>query len=776
VHFGAAIAAFFLRCLPDNPSYYGKISDRLPASATQSHSPAAPTPTLRYPRTPPVTRTWQASWIWPRDRREPNLHLLVRKDVVCERRPDRAQLVIAIESAAQVYLNDVEIGRTAANAYPGQHYYETFDCQHALVAGINRLAVVARYIGIPSSASIPKDPGLLCELLLESDGRTRSIGSDATWSCLVLDAWIGRQRRSEWLNLDLIEVLDHRRLPAGFPCVPDLSGFSGPEALPWPGVRFPGLEPRPFAKTTLGDDARLTLLRAGSVVDRSGDEPIPALAMSHETIVDASFDWDDAGHGVIAQRPHGEAFSLLFAFDGYWNGRLVLDVSAPTGAVIDLAWHEALVDGRFDVRTSRVYTADRHILAAGRQRIEPEDWLCGRFLQVTFRHITAPIHVHALRFRREDYPLHQRLNVTASDPRLERIVAISLEAVRRCMHDNIMDCPWRERRQWIGDAQRIALINHLAFGDRALVRAVLRQHVHLQDASGRMWVCVPIWEEFPTQSMEWLRAVLEYDHFTGDHSLLADVFDNMELLHRWFLRHRDDDGLLFITARPIVNWMDNPYGRIRPHQFDTPYLAQNLRYLLFLDDVATCFRRVDRAADAAQVDALRHTLAQRIRTCFHDPDSGLLRDSARTTVPFTVSEMGHALAIVSGVVVGDAAHDLWHRFTAFRQQRPQDVIAASPFGAYHTHQALAQLGLDDAIVTDILTRWGPMVDAGAMTTWERFAEDTSGAICTHGSHCHGWAGIPVIALIGLLGLDGRQPGTARREQIGGVAWIAAELT
>ncbi|MEK7412049.1 MAG: hypothetical protein AAB263_01895, partial [Planctomycetota bacterium] len=146
----------------------------------------------------PQPRRWSASWIWPRDYREPNLHLLFRKDFTLESVPDTGLLHIAVESAAQVILNGQTIARTSPNSYPHQHYYETFACRSALQPGVNRLAVVARYIGIPSSASIPKDPGLLAELLLGS----QSIGTDATWTCLVLDAWGGKRPRSERVNLD----------------------------------------------------------------------------------------------------------------------------------------------------------------------------------------------------------------------------------------------------------------------------------------------------------------------------------------------------------------------------------------------------------------------------------------------------------------------------------------------------------------------------------------------------------------------------------------------
>jgi hypothetical protein len=713
-----------------------------------------------------LPRFWKASWIWPRDRREPNLHLLFRKDFELDAIPEKAVLHIAAESAAHIILNGQEIGRTSPNSYPHQHYYETFDIKLALKPGLNRLAIVARYIGIPSSASVPKDPGLLAELILDD----ASIGSDASWRCLELKAWIGNQRRSEWLNLDQVEIVDRRLLPAGFPYPKDESGFVAPESLPWPGVRFTCVEPRPFSKALSCGEAEMRLVRAGTGTDCSANSPIPAMVVSKEEITTQPFSWDGHSPFSVPAQPAGTVFSIQFSFDKYFSGRPEMELEGPAGAVVDMAWEEKFLNGRVDVRDTRVYTADRHILAAGVNRIIPEDWIAGRALQLTFRNLTAPVKVNLLRCNREEYPVKRRLKFTSSNKKLERIVEISMNAAHRCMHDNIMDCPWRERRQWIGDVQRISLINHYAFGDRNLVRGVLRQHIGMQDPTGRMWCCSPIWEEYPTQSMEWLRAVLEYSDYTGDRSLLEEVSGNIEMLHRWFLRNRDPNGLLFINKPPIVNWMDNPLcARLRLWQFKVPFLAQNLRYLLFLDDIATCFDAAGRPADAERVRADRRALEPVIREQFTDPATGLLRDCPdREGAPRTFSVMGHALAVCTGIYPRPEAGQLWDRFQAFSAQHTDDVIPVSPFGQFHVHQALARLGRPDALIADILEKWGPMVDAGADTTWEAFHDRTS--------QCHGWAGIPVISLAGMiLGLDPRRPGKGRVENIGGVDWIEASI-
>ena len=323
---------------------------------------------------------------------------------------------------------------------------------------------------------------------------------------------------------------------------------------------------------------------------------------------------------------------------------------------------------------------------------------------------------------------------------------------------------------WPGDIQRISLINHFALGDRALVRGVLRQHVHLQDATGRLWVCSPIWEEFPTQSMEWLRAVLEYDHYTGDQTLFEELFDNVEMLHRWFLRNRDSRGLLFLNTRPIINWMDNPFKSLWHWQFTVPFLGVNLRYLLFLDDMAECFQKTGRLEDQERTLKERTRIAKCVLDHFTDPETKLLWDMPETGPsgpPRTFSELGHALAVCAGLFSDSDAEALWDRFEKFRKERPADIIPVSPFGRFHTHQALARMGRTEAIIQDLLASWGPMVDAGTKTAWESFGGGES--------HCHGWAGIPVLALAGILGLDPLNPGKARKKNVGSVAWMQGEI-
>jgi len=715
---------------------------------------------------------WQTKWMWADDRRVVNDHLLFRTDVELATVPAKAELFIAAESFAIVYINGREVLRTSSLSYPGQHYYESIDVADALEVGVNRIAVLAWYIGVPSGASCPKDPGLLCEIV-DGDGALLT-GPVGDWRVGVLDAWQGQHRRSHWLNLDLIEILDYRRLPKGFPMVADLSDFDMAEEKGPHAVRYVRIEPRPFPKPSGEPLANPEIVRTGAVNDRSWEHELPAQAVTAEGIEPGDLGITDVSDFTIAPQPKGRAATLILDLGTYEKGFPQLEAAGCAGAAIDISWYEHL-EGQ-DPRTtaSKVYTTDRYILSGATDRICPEEWKCGRYLQLTFRNVTAPLRITNLQWLRCHYPLRRKAIFRCSDPKLERIWEIGLVAAAACMHDNIMDCSWRERRQWIGDAQRIGLISHYAFGDRDLVRGVLRQQVQLQDPSGRIFVCLPVFEEYPTQSMEWLRAVVEYQHYTGDRTLVEEIIDNIEMLHRWFLRCRDDRGLLFINTPPVMNWMDNPYGSvvtpsgtIRENQFRTAFAAMNLRYLLFLDDVATCLRQVGRDAAAEAAADERRRLASVIATNFADADTGMLRDCAETDIDTTFSELAHALIVLAEPDGIDAAV-AWDAFEAYCRAGHDNVILASPYGKHQTFEALGKLGRPDAIVADILRWWGPMVDADSDTSWEHFSGK--------GSRCHGWGGVPVVALMRhVLNLDPTLTGSARAEGVGPVQWMDCDV-
>lgn len=687
----------------------------------------------------------QAKWIWPVDQATPNTHVLFRQDINVAR-DTVIDISVAAETYAQVYWDDQLIHRYNCVSYPDQHYFEHIEIE-AVKSGQHKLAIVVQYIGVGSGSTTVKDPGLLCEV--SSRFEDTFIASSGDWPALVLDAWKGQRRRAPFLNLDFIEYLDLRDLPPGFPSTPLQHCVTPLYVGAYPGCRMPVVAERSFPFLETKEYRDLHLIYAGLVQDSGHDDP--ALAITEEGKPNTLLQLESLENYEVPAPAIDQAVTFFFELGNYITGYPEMHIIAEAGAVVDIAYHEFADQYQFDFKRSKLSAADRFTLREGLNVIKPEEWKALRYLQITIRQQTQPCIIKDLLIEQSEYPLQERLSLQCEHKVLQKIVDISLNATRLCMHGIMMDCPWREKRQWIGDVQRIALVNHYSFQDTALVRAVLLQHSQLQTNAGQMWPCQPLQEELPSQSMEWLRAVLEYDYYTDDQTLLQELYPSIQRLQLWFARWINADGLFHPTDPRTTQWMENTFGSIRKYGKTAPFAFLNLRYAQCLEDFASVYERFDNttAAEAARTAAA--ALKQIIVETYYDAERGVLVEQRASEAPIIVAECTQALAICLDLP-GINNEAVWE---AYLQIRETDImhIGSSPFGKYHTHEALGKLGRSDALLQDIIDNWAPMVQAGSKTTWEVFSDGGHESLSAH-SQCHAWAAIPVIAVIRhVLGAD-----------------------
>jgi hypothetical protein len=124
--------------------------------------------------------------------------------------------------------------------------------------------------------------------------------------------------------------------------------------------------------------------------------------------------------------------------------------------------------------------------------------------------------------------------------------------------------------------------------------------------------------------------------------------------------------------------------------------------------------------------------------------------------------------LVRAKLPGFDAEAHWDRYWALAARDVERTVPTSPFGKYETFEAMGILDRPQAIVDELYKRWGPMVDAGYDTAWEWFDRESSA--------CHGWSGIPIVALLRhVLKVDPRLPGVTRRENLCGLDWMECEV-
>ncbi len=729
----------------------------------------------------------EAEWIWPVEAVSANAHVLFRASFRADGPLLHPQLRIGAESAAKVFLNGKLVHRYTSLNYPGQHYLEQRELAgDDFRSGVNELAVLAWWRGLPSGASTPKDPGLLLEI---SEGRQLLCRSGEDWKYAVLPAWYRTELRSKWFNLDCMEYLDHRKLPEDFPFVPMDTPWlqDGPRATPVPGVRYLEQELRPFPlnREELRTD-RWKLIRQGTVANLEPDFPCAARAVSAETFEDRQELPSSAVEVFPLKVPaveEGKAYSFLFHSTTYQRGYPEIHLRSELPFICDLSWHERLSEDHIENASTTVYTTDRHIFGSGIHCLESLDWIAGHYLQLTFRGLDGQglpadaVKVSTLGFIETWQELPAKCELEAESAELQRVIDLSLRAARMCMLDNIMDCPWRERRQWIGDAQRIGLINHYCFADTRLLRAVLKQHARLQQSDGPFFVCQPLNEEFPAQSFDYLHALREYERYTGDRSLIDDLEIQLSTFRKWYRKFMREDGLFLFDHLPCFNWLDNPLSPVvRLAGSGKPIFSMNLRYLQALQDLEWFF---DRQGDDRECDRIRaeaEKLREAILPYFSDPESDLflelgLREKEENGHAH-FSELGHALAGQLGLGEGDglARFRLWQQGRVTGDER---FIPASPYGKWQTLRMFGEAGRKEELLEEILRSYLPIIESDSDTLWEGFVE---GGGLSQMSLCHGWGGTVVLALLRYLAdWDPRSPQDIEVDLPGGLGRLKVNV-
>jgi len=70
------------------------------------------------------------------------------------------------------------------------------------------------------------------------------------------------------------------------------------------------------------------------------------------------------------------------------------------------------------------------------------------------------------------------------------------------------------------------------------------------------------------------------------------------------------------------------------------------------------------------------------------------------------------------------------------------LCRCSPYFHFYFLPALRKAGLHREALTLIAREWGPMIEAGATTTWETFLGDEKDSLC------HPWSTAPLLYLMG----------------------------
>ncbi|MCD8014290.1 MAG: hypothetical protein LUG99_14145, partial [Lachnospiraceae bacterium] len=316
---------------------------------------------------------------------------------------------------------------------------------------------------------------------------------------------------------------------------------------------------------------------------------------------------------------------------------------------------------------------------------------------------------------------------------LERIFEICKNAVRCCSQDGYLDCPTREKGQYLGDALITGRSQVWLTGSTELLRKCIDDFIASQSISPSIMAVAPgsVMQEIADFSLLFPLLPLTDYEFTGDKNYLACCYPAVKLLTESFLIYQRPDGLLenvgdlwnlvdwpgnlrdgydFPLTRPIVG--EGCHNVVNALWYGANQMQEQMERILGLSAAGRTAR-----------------IASAYRAAFFREEQCLFADSE---ISRHCSLHANLYAAYFGLLPKESEE-------AYLQllQTPGRVCGALP--AYFSMKSAARIGRPD-ICFRLMTRsdsygWRNMLREGASASFEAWGKDQK----WNTSLCHGWS-------------------------------------
>jgi len=371
-----------------------------------------------------------AKWIAPAgSEKKKNFHFRARKKFTLDDAPTgKVLLRIAAESYYILYVNSFVAGQGPARGTRTVNFFDAYDITGLLRKGENFIAVLSCCWNIPTFTSAPALPAVI----VQADGITES---DHSWEVLETQEW-KENTPIFTLQTGFADFRDMRLEPKNW--------AEGKDGLKWEqaqeianagSLAGKKLLPRdvPSLRESIFLCAGIPIIASVPAFENPEDTDA-AKTVSEEKHTDISSAYSQklscfclgGEHCVkIDPLPDKGGFAVIFDFRKEVIGRFVLDITAPEGSIVDIAYEEQLVDSRLKVKLGDYGFADRYILREGRQQVGTVLVDRGfRMAQIVIRNFSSPVLIHSVKAVDRRYPVSFRADFHSSDALLNRIWSV----------------------------------------------------------------------------------------------------------------------------------------------------------------------------------------------------------------------------------------------------------------------------------------------------------------------------------------------------------------
>jgi len=638
-----------------------------------------------------------------------NLHTLFRHEFELRETPASAILVFSADDYAVLYCNGQRVGQGPEGGYPWAYPFQTLEISAFLRAGVNCLGVHLFYQGLINRVWCSGDnrSGFAAVLRITyADGSTDIIATDPTWHCLPLTAYTGEETTG--YKTQFLEHIDMRQIPKGWTST-EFDDKEWCEPLSeWQDHVFVPQETPPLQ------------------VYPVRPKEIRKIGMGHY--------FCDFGREIV--------------------GHTRIRIRGNAGDILTVRHGEELIEPyrvRYEMRANCRYE-ELPVLSGGEDEIEFFDYRAFRYMEILDAPSEPDVWVDV-----RHHPFNDNaVQFTCADPNLKAIWDLCAQGVKMGCQGGMLDCPSREKGQYLGDAVITSRSHLWLTADGSLTRKALLEFMESQRICPGMMAVAPgsFMQEIAEYSLQFPLMVWKYYEMTGDRALLRRAADEaLPELFGYFSRFESDKGLLEGFHKKKEKWVLVDWPADLRDNFDYEYAegkanaVLNAFYYGSLRAAARIEREVGR--DGIRYDTRADRVAAGFAEYLVDPETGLYVDA-----PGSRHSSLHANAVPLAFGLYEGA-DREKMLGLIREKKLNcGVYIASYVIEACFLQDAAQLGWE-LLTNDSDHSWREMLRQGATTCTEVWHPDQKKNM----SWCHPWASSPIYLITEyVLGIRPAVPG------------------
>ena len=610
-----------------------------------------------------------SKWIWFNEKSQANdrVNFIIEKNLDCI--PEVATLNIGCETKYWLFVNEKLIvfdGGLFRESKPDGGYFDKVDITEHLQIGTNRIIIHVWYFGNGGrNNSYCKKAGVIFEC------NELSIYSDEDILCEKDCAYYTTQIENPSYLYGGHNVAYNAEIKP-FSLCPESSSLIKATALGFYGNK-------PW----------------GELVER----PVPLFWFSDRI----KCDFVKNGHKYLINLPNAKQFSPYFK------------VIASGGEKIDVRSDRYNVNG--GPGDFNFYFGHRaeYICCGGEQEFEMLNWIFGEKIIFT---IPDGVTIIELGYRESGYDSKVTGRFECDNPAVNKLFNKCVQTLKICMRENYMDCPDRERGQWIGDVsvQAPQVIYLLDKNGLLLLKKAINDFINLRKGD-RLVGNVPgdNYTELPPQSLNAISEfgmIATYYQTSKDIEVLKLAFEPaINYLKLW---RTDNDGVV-VTRAGDWEWYDHLYN-IDKEILNICWYYSALKFAQFMASELKCEKHNDFIA--GRMKAIERNFNSRYwKGSFYSSDK-------------VIDDRANAMAVLSGLCEKN-------NYPAVRYIL-MSVFNSTTYMENYVLMALCEMGYKKDAFLRMMSRYQPLIDNENSTLWEDFFH--------LGTKNHAWSGGPATIL------------------------------